>query len=338
MARIVEEDYAYATARIRAIENKMLTPQRLERLIEAPTADDAVKILTELGYGSGGTDGAPNAANAYEGLLSYEMKKVYELLEKIMPLPGITALFKRRSDYLNAKTVLKAEFLGNETPAMLSNAGNIEPALLSRTISERKLADIPEILGRAVLESVEEYGRSSDPQEIDFILDKAMYANMKKDARDLGDPYVAELVGMLEDTANIRIFIRAKFLKKSSDFLAQSLMEGYSIPKKIYLDNADKALDSFFDSLRFTPASDFTGKLRELVKNGQDISGVEKFLDNRLMEYVRKSKYVAMGVQPVVAYLFFKEAEIRNVRLIITGKINKISQAAIRERLRAGYA
>jgi len=41
-----------------------------------------------------------------------------------------------------------------------------------------------------------------------------------------------------------------------------------------------------------------------------------------------------MGVEPVIAWLFYKEAEIRNVRLILTGKINGIPSNIIGERLR----
>ena len=61
---------------------------------------------------------------------------------------------------------------------------------------------------------------------------------------------------------------------------------------------------------------------------------MEKILDEYLMGFI-KSRYIAMGVEPVIAWLFYKEAEIRNVRLILTGKINGISHKIIRERLRA---
>jgi V/A-type H+-transporting ATPase subunit C len=44
-----------------------------------------------------------------------------------------------------------------------------------------------------------------------------------------------------------------------------------------------------------------------------------------------------MGVEPFIAYLFAKETEIRNVRIIMTGKINRLNDDLIRERLRLGY-
>ena len=338
MARIIDEDYAYATARIRVIENKLITSQRMDRLFDAPVAEDIVKILVESGYGFGNTDTSQNTDNSFEKLLSDEMQKTYQLLSDILPNPEVVTLFMRRNDYLNAKLVLKAEFLGIEYGGTFADSGNVEPPKLSRMILDRKLMDLPEIFKKAVMECVDAYGRTGDPQMIDFILDRAMYENMALDADEVGDPYIKELVGMLQDTANIRIFVRAKLLNKSRDFIKKALLEGSSILKKVYLDLSEKPLDMFFEGIRFTALSDLAAKLREAFKEGAEISAIEKILDDYLLVYIRKSKYVAMGVEPVIAYLFYKETEIRNVRLIFTGTINRIPQDTIRERLRVGYA
>lgn len=338
MARLRDEDYAYATARIRAIENRLITRQRLDRLIDAPGPEEAMKLLAESGYGAGDEDLTLVSVNSFENLLSSELVKTYALLENILPDPEIISLFKRRNDYLNAKTILKAEFLGNEDAGILAGGGTIPPQKLRRMIADRNLADLPEVFKKAIMECVDAYGRSGDPQEIDFILDKAMYDNMAQDAADTGDGYIGELVRLLRDIANIRIFVRAKLLNKSRDFLSRALVGGGRIPEGAYLDFSDKPLDAFLETIRFTALSDLAAMLHESVKNGSDISVIEKMLDDYFMENVRKSRYTAMGVEPVIAYLFYKEAEIRNIRLILTGKTNRIPAETIRERLRAGYA
>ena len=45
MARILDEDYAYATARIRAL-NKLITPQQYQQMLDAKQG--IVKMLVEL--------------------------------------------------------------------------------------------------------------------------------------------------------------------------------------------------------------------------------------------------------------------------------------------------
>ncbi|HOK43370.1 MAG TPA: V-type ATPase subunit [Thermoclostridium caenicola] len=335
MARILDEDYAYATARIRAMENKLITPQQYERMLDAATAEDVVKMLVEQGYGMGSTDTAQPAVQVSEKLLSDELEKTYALLREILPDPLVVTLFMRRNDYLNAKLILKGMYLGLEEPGVYAGSGTVEPSRLRRMIVDRDLADLPEIFGKAVLECIEAYGRTSDPQMIDFILDRAMYENMEKDAQALGSPYISELVALIHDLANLRVFIRAKLLGRSRDFLAKALLEGSKISRKFCMDLSDKPLDQLFEALRFTALAELANGLSEAFKNGEGISGMEKVLDEHLMRFIRKSRYIAMGVEPVIAWLFYKEAEVRNVRLILTGKINGISNAVIRERLRA---
>ena len=96
-------------------------------------------------------------------------------------------------------------------------------------------------------------------------------------------------------------------------------------------------MDSFVGDMRHTRYGDAVYKGWELSNGGKNISGLEKLLEDYLMETVRKAKLITMGVEPFIAWLFAKEAEIRNVRIIMTGKINGLSNDLIRERLRLVY-
>ena len=51
MTKIKDTDYLPISTRIRAMENKLLTRERMERMLEAHTDDEAVKVLSECGYG-----------------------------------------------------------------------------------------------------------------------------------------------------------------------------------------------------------------------------------------------------------------------------------------------
>jgi len=334
MARILEEDYAYATARIRAMENKLITSQQYQRMLDAASAEEVVKMLVEMGYGMGDTDITQPAVHTSEKLLSDEMKKAYALLRELVPHPEVLSLFMRRNDYLNAKLILKSSFLGNDDPGIYAGPCTVEPALLRGMILDRNFSELPEVFGKAVLECIESFGRSGDPQVIDFILDRAMYENMEQDAREIGVPYISELVGLIHDLANVRIFIRAKLLGKSRDFLEKALLAGSRIDKNFFLELSDKPLDQLFEAMRYTALSDLASRLAEAFKNENGISGMEKILDESFIVFVRKTRFIAMGVEPVIAWLFYKEAEIRNVRLILTGKINGIPSNIIGERLR----
>lgn len=55
------------------------------------------------------------------------------------------------------------------------------------------------------------------------------------------------------------------------------------------------------------------------------------------MEYVKSAKYVALTLEPLIAYIYAKETEIKTVRIIMTSKINDIDSDTIKERLREAY-
>ena len=51
MSHRKDTDYLAISTRIRAMETKMLTRERMERMIDAKDTIDALKVLEECGYG-----------------------------------------------------------------------------------------------------------------------------------------------------------------------------------------------------------------------------------------------------------------------------------------------
>ncbi len=338
MARIKEEGYAYATARIRVRESKLLPLSRLERLFDTADSADAIKLLTEAGYSGQDPNSGKEGNFDVEKLLSSELKKAYDFIGEIVPDPLVINLFKKKYDYLNAKLILKAEFLKIDVKGTLSELGTIEPVKLLKMMAERKFEDVSEIFVQAVKAAEEAFNKTGDPQIIDFILDNASYAEMVADAEISQDPELIKLVNMLIDTANIRIFIRSKLLKKPADFIRKAWIKSGSFKEEIFEEMVNQGLDKLFSVLKDIGCEKLAIQLKKVADNKDGISEIEKILDDYITLYLKESKYVVMGVLPVIGYLFFKETEIKNARLIITGVKNNVPRETIKERLRLGYA
>lgn len=338
MARVKQEDYAFATARIRAREQKLLSRGRLERLFEVQDYSDAVKIMVESGYGNEQADSRKSGAENLDGIFSAELVKTYDLIGGMVPDPQVVNLFRKRYDYLNAKLILKAEALKINVSETLSGLGAIEPAKLMKLISGRALSELPEIFREAIEESLEEFNSSGDPQMIDFLMDKASFRDMAADAKVSEDPFLMKLVDMLIDTANLRILIRTKLLSKPDDYIRKAWINGGSFSNRLFEEMENKGLDKLFEVLKSLGQEKLAADLSEAVGKPDGISEVEKILDDYITLFLRESKYVTMGIEPVIGYLFFKETEIKNARLIITGVMNRVPKETIRERLRLGYA
>lgn len=338
MARVKQEDYAYATARIRAREQKLLSRNRLERLFEMKDYSDAVKIMVEAGYGNEQIDNRKSGVENLESILSTELLKTYDLIGEMIPDPVVLNLFRKKYDYLNAKLILKGEVLKVDVSKSLSRLGTIESAKLLKLIHGRNLKDLPEIFREAIFAALDSFNVSGDPQMIDFIMDKANYRDMTEEAKASEDKFLIKLVDMFVDTANLRILIRSKLLSKPDDFIKKAWISGGSFSGKLYEEMENKGLDKLFEVLKNLGQEKLASSLAGAIGSPDGISEVEKILDDYITILLGQGKFVTMGIEPVIGYLFFKETEIKNARLIITGVMNKISRETIKERLRLGYA
>ena len=335
MLRINEDDYSYASAFIRAIEVKLLDTGRFDRMLDASTAEEAFKVLAEAEYGNG----SGNTGNVfeYEELLADEMMKCYSMLFEIAPQTGIIEAFQRRHDYFNVKVLLKSELSGKEAPSILVSTGTFEKDEIKRIIREREYGEFTPIMQQAIEETYDLFARTQDPQVIDLLLDKASYHQLVTDLRAIDSSFLHEFAEITVDIINIKMFIRARSLNKSWDFIKKLLLEDGTISEEVYIENSDKVIDAFIGALHKSRYGETVYMGWELFKTKKNISGLEKLLDDYMMKFVQGSKMVLMGIEPLIAYLFAKEAEIRNVRIIMTGKINKLPADLIRERLRFSY-
>jgi len=160
---------------------------------------------------------------------------------------------------------------------------------------------------------------------------------LTSDLKEIDSPFLHELAEIVADVTNIKMYIRARLINKAWDFISRLLVEGGTVGEKIYFENSDKPVEAFVSALQRSRYADAVKKGFELIESKKNVSELERLLDDYIMEYVRRAKMVVMGVEPLVAYLFAKEAEVRNARIIMTGKINGLPVDMIRERLRSVY-
>lgn len=328
-------DYAQAVSRIRVLETRLLDKAKLDRMIDSSSPDDALKILLESEYSN--SSGAVKRSEDYEILLSEEMKKLYSLMYKISPEPLIIDIVSLKYDYHNIKVLLKGRALGKDLSYLLVPIGTVETDHLKKYLSEGKYTDLKPIMREALERAEKSFKENKDPQMIDIILDSALYKDMFKRAEILKEEYITELLRKTADLNNIKTLFRVKKQNKSREFLSEVIIGGGFIDKDVYMNSLNDTTENFVNKLSYT---DYSGILKlgaeEFNKTGK-LNVLEKLSDNFIMEYIKKAKYISFGPEPVIAYIYAKESEIKAVRIIMVGKLNNVSPEVIRERLRDIY-
>lgn len=176
--KINEYDYLYISARIHAMENRLLTRERMERMLGAHSVDDAAKVLSECGYG----EFASLTPASIEHTLDQARLELFTELRRSVPDPSIVDVFCIKYDYHNAKVLLKAEATGQRPDGLFLDAGRYparRPAGgLPQGRSESVQRDLPGRRGGGQ----GHHGLQRRPQAADFVLDRAYYAEMLRAA------------------------------------------------------------------------------------------------------------------------------------------------------------
>lgn len=319
-----DTDYLSISARIRAMENRLLTRERLERMVDAREDAEALKVLAECGYGElNALTGA-----ALEQQLSAAREKVFAELANALPDDRLLDMFRLKYDYHNAKVLVKARATGQEARRLLLSGGRYEPEEL-----EQGLAHCGEFFCRAVEQAGEIMEQTNDPQMADLLLDKACFEEMGLLAQECGSAYLQGYVRLAVDAANLRSRVRCGRLEKGHDFLKQVLMEGGNVSVDALL-RAREVGEPF----RVGPLSEAARLADELAKPGTGaLTAFERECDNALMAYQEKARRTPFGEEVVAGYLFAREAELTAIRTVMAGRMAGLDPDVIRQRLRDSY-
>ena len=328
---IIDTDYLFLASRVKALENSLLSRERMERMLEAPSPEEAAKVLQECGY----PEMAQVSAQALEQVLAEQRQNVFDELYSAAPDPNMIDVFKVKYDYHNAKTILKAAARETDPAPLLMDAGRVSAARMAEAIRDSDLTELPTILQGAVQRSREVLDTTGDPQLADFVLDQAYFEDMFRLAGDSGSAFLQGYVEISVDAANLRSVVRTIRMGKSVDFLKGVLFEGggVDVNRIIGAVTTGSSLEELYA----------TSPLRDAAEAGQNaltggpLTRFEKLTDDAVTGYLADAHNVAFGEAPVIAYLAAKESEFTAVRIILSGRMAGLDADIIRERLRESY-
>lgn len=327
--------YVQAVPRIRSIENKLLDRAKIERLVDSASADEAFKILQETSYGT--LMGNLKRPEDYEILLSDELKKLYSFMYEIAPEKELVDVMSLRYDYHNIKVLLKGEALGKDLTDLLIPVGTIKISDLKTYITTESYSDLCPLMREGIEKAREAFREEKDPQKIDVILDNFMYKDMYLKATAMDELYLTKFIQSNIDLINLRTLLRVKKQNKPRKFLEETLLEGGKLDREGLLELLSVSPENIISKLQNSDYSDVIKAGIEEYIQSKNLNVFEKLSDNFMMSLIKDAKYVSFGLEPLLAYIFAKENEIRLVRIIMVGKLNNIDAEVIRERLRDIY-
>ncbi|OPY79219.1 MAG: V-type ATP synthase subunit C [Syntrophorhabdus sp. PtaU1.Bin153] len=318
-------DWGFICGRISVLEGKLLSRDFFQALVAMTHYDDILQHLQDSFLREYLVPGSP-----WEDFTALADRSFYDLavsLRRESPSPAPANLFLCQGDYLNLKNALS----GLKDFPFLSGEISLE---IIQAIADGKFADLPPVFREAVGAAGPEASKV-DPDVSDMVVDGAYLRHLLLIAGEIDSPL-------------IRACIHDRVLIKAVSVLWRALRQGcplkpyrqYFLPLGEYSSVVDEMIDignpDGWPMVIGADVGDILGEVLQWPYNEQ-VSRFALLGVNHCIRLAADGRMQTAGPERVFAFLTGLHAETQNLKLAVSGRLNGIEPALLKERLREVY-
>lgn len=354
--------YEYLTGLIRVLEKRLPDKTDIDRMTLAKSAKEAFDVLNDTDYADNLLNRKPED---YNQVLEDDMRQLKNLLTNSIGKSRLFDFLFVDFDFLNIKTALKKKLLdiaeehsfssfGLTTDKTMSEfidlkfqflehkdkkakaseialaTGKIKTALLQHSDKIKKYQINP-MLKTSIIKIIRKIKKIKNisPSKIDELCDQELLKLKQIIAKQIKNSFVTDFLKMQIDFLNTKILLRTYRIKLKTPFIKGGLIDKNRL---MHLYKADEQvlyvnLAELFELYGISHVIDE-------FKEKKDLWRLEKELDRRAFNFVHTaSKSACSGPEVIVSYFLNKMIGARNVRTILSGKLNGVGMEEIRERV-----
>lgn len=320
----IDKDFVFQVARIRGLENSLLTKENFIEMSHLKNKDAVLAFLKEKNIGN-------ESDKSIEAILFSERKNLWDLIDELVPDKEIFKVFRMRNDYHNIKACIKENLLGTEVNNLYIDDAIIDVDLIKESIKNNNFNLLPDDMANGLKEIIELFLKTKDSQTLDVMLDKLSLDAMYKEGKNSEFDFIKDYVETYVNVSDIKIAVRASQMKKPRDFFDKALADCDNLQISKLADAASSSIDELCSYLEVTDYQEATAAIR---KSNTEF---EKWCDDIIISKIQNMKYESFGIGPICAYIIAKENEIKMINIIYTCINNGFSEETILERMRATY-
>jgi V/A-type H+-transporting ATPase subunit C len=319
--------YVWATAQVRVLETLMLTRSTLLSMADASDLGGAVELLGSTEYALTGR--GPGLAQIEQMLLE-RRGAVRELFIELMLDSELAEILKAREDFANMRLAVRRVVTEKPVGTDYSDAGSVPAEQFEEIFEQEDYERFPDYLQDAVEEAILGYYQNKDIRQIDYGIDRVASAYKLEAAADIGSVFLLSLFRTQIDLTNIRTMLRLKMAERDERNL---FIRGGFVGIDRFLHGLDVGYEALATLFYPTPYHGVLEGGVSYLMAEQSFLHLERDCQDYLMGFLKTTRVIAAGPQPVIAYLMMKENEIRTVRMVLTCKKNRMDTKFILDRL-----
>lgn len=326
-----QPSYAYACARISALEKSLFGRDTVRRMAEG-SLEDALRMLTDAKYGN-----LPDATGEdVERMIESVRRQTAETVRELSPEPSLTDLFLLQTDAQNLKVLIKARML-NAGDAPLQEGGLFSREQLTNMVTTAKYELLPEAMRQSLEQLETKLKITPEPQLVSVMIDYGYHAHCLSASKTVKEPFIRQYFAALCDFDNVITFLRMRAMGAQKEDLRDVLLPSAGVKAEALIDAYELSAETLTRAISGSVVkSALQDGLSKMLVSGS-IAMLEKTRDDYLLSLVNDHRHEVMTIFPIVGYYLARDREAKAVRLILTVKRNGLDDAVIAERLRELY-
>jgi V/A-type H+-transporting ATPase subunit C len=323
------EEYVYAVTRVHIHEQKLLDRQELEHMINAGSVGEAVRFLTQKGWGSRElTQDDPDA------LIEFETNRLWSFMRELVEDLSVFDVFRTAKDFHNLKAAIKLAYsglTGTEKPRHFMEHGAIDIEIIENAAKTHDFSALPQDMAKAGQAAYEALAHTRNGQACDVEIDYAALMAIDRAGKSSKSALMQRYAELTVDLANIKAAVRCCMMRKSREFIKRVIVLAGTLDAERLAAAAESSLDDICACLK---GSAYEKAADELKKS---LAAFERYCDDELIALIKPQRLNYFTIEPLAAYILARENEIKIVKLILSALQNHLSAGVLRERLRDTY-
>lgn len=338
MARPSDTGYIYASTKVKSADGVGTEESRLARLLDCSTVRDVYGEIVDAeicpGAEKHNITGDSDAVNAAGDILSGALDYAADLVREAVPDKSLYDFLFYKYDCNNIKAAVKSALRGVSTDGAMFSCGTISAQCAVECADTRNTSPLPRHMAVAALEAIDAYERTGEARAIDFILDRACFADMAESAAAAEVPMFTEYVKALADVTNIRSAVRIS-ASSVAPAAAEALFARVFVPDGSVPESAFYAEGTGVPSLEALASALPLSPLKaEVAEAAENPSRADAVLERFVFRVAENMSNKAFGPE-IPAYFFIsREREIRRYRKALSVlSMGKVKKETLKERL-----
>ena len=319
-------EYLYGAATVRVLETRMLSRGLFVDMANAESFASAAELLSGTEYAiEAGAD-----SEAIEAMLLQRRLAVRSLFDEMIQDKAVVGMMRAREDFANMRLAVRRVVTERPLGLDYSNEGSVAAEAFEEIFEQEAYFRLPDYLQEAVEAAVLGYYENKDIRQIDYRIDRVEAAWRVRRAREMDSVFCLSLARVRIDLCNLRTMLRLKMAER--DDRQFFLPDGF-VDRDKFVQGLAAGYEAIAALFYATPYAELLEESIAYLRSEQSFLRLEQQCEDYLMAFLKTTRTLAAGPQPITAFFLMKEAEIRTVRMMLVGKKNGLSSKLMLDRL-----